>query len=121
MVGAYQSAESFVSPLEMQGPGGKMDKNREAYMKMHDLYLFFVKNRIDLPEPLFDTLSTFINDVRRPVLRLSMQLSMEQAGTGDPERILQVWTEAVEVFKRALPTAKARIEQEFRQILVPTP
>jgi hypothetical protein len=77
----------------------------------------FERNKIYFPEPVCELMAKFVRDVRSPIIRFGMQLGLEQQGRSDPTRKLEVWIEAVEVFDKELPAARAAIEEEFRRML----
>jgi hypothetical protein len=52
LVEALWEAESFLSPMEWSGEPNKREKHQTAMNKLVELYRFFDKHRIYLPEAL---------------------------------------------------------------------
>ena len=121
IVEALWEAESFLSPVQWAGERDKREKHQAAINKLVDLYQFFDKHRIYLPEPLCVSIEQLITDVRSHVINLGVYLTWDDAALQDHTRKekSEVGMAGWKAIKNQVPEVRKKLEDEFRALLGP--
>jgi len=117
MVDAEQIGKQFVyqdSYIE--------SKRQEAYFetgkKLIDFYFFVEKRRIYLPDHICALLTTFLDTVRRSVIRMNIYVPVDQPYNPQLlEEKVKTIKAAYEAFDESIPAARKALETEFRAML----
>lgn len=119
IVEALWEAESFLSPMEWAGEPNKREKHRAAMMKLVEVYRYFDKQRIYLPESLCNDVQGLIEHVRSQVTRFGVYVDLDERTFRDRthEEKLEAWTKGWDVIKDEVPPVRRRLEDEFRKLL----
>jgi len=122
IVEALWTAESFLSPMEWAGEPNKQEKYQEAMKKLVDLYRYFDKTRIYLPEHLCTTLDQLILNVRGHVTKFGIYLRWDDSSMQDHTRKEKqdAWLGGWEAISKQIPLVRKSLEDEFRKLLGPT-
>jgi hypothetical protein len=98
-------------------------RRREAYeateLKLVDLFFFVEKNRIYLPEPVCDLLTSFILAIRSNAISMNVYVRIEPTTINQTliEERAKVLKQVFESFQDKIPAARKALEAEFRTIL----
>lgn len=123
VVEALWEAESFLSPIEWVGEPNKHEKHKAAMDKLVDLYRYFNKHRIYLPERLCSGMEQLVTDVRSHVVSFGVYLPWDDASLPDHTKrekqaaLLAGWN----AIRNQVPPVKRNLEDEFRALLGPGP
>ena len=119
LVEALWESESFLSPMEWAGEPNKLEKHKVAMNKLVDLYRYFDKHRIYLPELLCEALELLITQVRSHVINFGTYLAWDDGALQDHTRKEkhEAWMEGWNAIKNQVPTARKKLEDEFRSLL----
>jgi hypothetical protein len=119
LVEALLEAENFLHPIQDPVEGGKQEKYDQAMNKLVELYRYFEKHRIYLPEEICTSLQDLIQHVR-----LQMIKSGRWARYGDylhsedtRKQMMEAEDSAWEAFTNEAPVARRSLENEFRSLL----
>lgn len=119
LVEALWEAESFLSPIEWVGEPSKKEKHHLAMQKLVELYRFFDKHRIYLPQEQCTALDGLIQEVRSHVICSAAYLRYDD--TALPQHALEqkqkVWDDGWNAIKNQVPAARQSLENEFRALL----
>lgn len=123
LVRAFWEAESFVSPMQWAGEPDIKVKHVTARNSLVELYRYFDKNRIYLPEPLCTSLEQLIRDVRSNVIQFGVWVEYEAGSLPDhaARQKQEAWEKSWEGIKSTIPPARAQLENEFRVLLGSSP
>ena len=119
LVQAYWDASSFVSPIELAGEPDKKQKYVSAMNSLADLFRFFDKNKIYLPEQLCLQLEQFVQGIRRKAIEFGTYVRYEDRSLSN-EQIAKkhdAWGKAWDYFEKEVPEARSSLERELRLIL----
>jgi len=118
-VEALWDAESFLSPMELNGEPGKPEKYRVAMNKLVDLYRYFDKHRIYLPSSLCSSLESLITKIREHVVEFGTYVELPDAGRdiSVQQEKRKAWTDGWTAIKEHIPVAREKLENEFRTLL----
>jgi hypothetical protein len=105
-------AESFLSPMEWVGEPDKKEKYTIALNKLAEVYRYFDRHRIYLPDDLCETLHEFISNIRSYCVNFGVYLPHEQN-----EKYWKAQQEGWDAIKDEAPKTKKALEHEFREIL----
>lgn len=121
IVEALWEAESFLSPIQWAGEPDKREKHQVVIGKLVELYRYFDKHRIYLPNPLCDVVDKLVTDVRMHVGRFSTYLVWEDDALQDHTRKekQEVWLAGWDAIKNQVPIVRKQLEDEFRSLLGP--
>ena len=86
LVEALWEAESFLSPMELAGEPNKREKHQTAMNKLVELYRYFDKHRIYLPETLCVAVEQLVTEVRSHVIKFGVYLTWDDASLQDHTR-----------------------------------
>lgn len=115
---ALVAAESFLSPLQYGDDSHMREKFNTAIDKSNQLYLFFDKHRLYLPEEVCQMLEQLLGDVRGYVIKLGVYFRAERELDGQSQtNRLEAWVEGWEAIKEQVPAARRKLEEEFRALL----
>lgn len=119
LVQAYWDASSFVSPMEFAGEPNKKEKYITAMNAMADFFRFFDKNKIYLPEKACDALESFVKEMRHKIIGFGVYVHHEDAEmpAESIEKKHDAWVTAWEYFEKEVPSTRAVLERELRNIL----
>lgn len=121
LVEALWEAESSLSPMEWSGEPSKRDKHTTAINKLVDLYRYFDKNRIYLPEKLCVVVEQLVKDVRSHVIKFGVYLTwddselQEHTSKDKSDAGMKGW----DAIKTQVPAVRRKLEDEFRSLLGP--
>lgn len=121
LVEALWEAESFFSPMEWSGEPNKREKHQTAMNKLVELYRYFDKHRIYLPEPLCVAVEQLVTEVRSHVIKFGVYLTWDDSSLQDHTRkekndaLMGGWN----AIKNQVPTVRKKLEDEFRALLGP--
>lgn len=119
LVQAYWDTSSFVSPIDWAGEPDKKQKYVTAMNSIAEFFRFFDKNRIYLPEGLCEKFETFIQAMRGKAIGFGVYVRYDDATmpSDSIEKKHNAWTNAWEYFEQEVPSARAALEHELRNIL----
>lgn len=122
IVEALWEAESFLSPMQWAGEPDKSEKHQTAMGKLVELYRYFDKHRIYLPDPLCSVVDKLVTDVREHVIRFGTYLTWDDISLQDHTRKekQEVWMAGWNAIKNQVPLVRKQLENEFRTLLAPT-
>ena len=119
VVVALREAESFLSPMEWAGEPNKKEKYREAINKLVDLYRFFDKHQIYLPNQLCANLEGLVKATRWNVTKFGVWVDYNDASLS-PQSVkekLEAWDTAWDALQKEVKLARTALENEFRSLL----
>lgn len=121
IVEALWEAESFLSPMEWTGEPDKREKHQITMGKLVDLFRYFDKHRIYLPDPLCSVVDTLVTDVRTHVIRFGTYLTWDDKSLQEQTRKEkhEVWMAGWDAIKNQVPVVRKQLEDEFRALLSP--
>jgi hypothetical protein len=119
IVEALWAAESFLSPMEWVGEPKKPEKHRNAMNKLVELYRYFEKHRIYLPDQLCAVVEKLITDVRSHVIRFGVYIDWDNVAlpAHAQEEKHTAWMSGWEAIKTQVPNVQKTLENEFRVLL----
>jgi hypothetical protein len=119
LVDALWDAETFLSPIEWAGKDDKKEKYDQAANKLLDLYRYFERNRIYLPEAICASLENLIRNVRGQMIGFGLWVKSGDhlQSEGSHKEMLEAWISGWEAFKNEAPVARKSLEEEFRLLL----
>lgn len=114
-------AESFLSLMESTNEPNKVDKHNVAINKLVELYRYFDKHQIYLPEHLCKIIEKFVINVRTHVSGFGRYLSWDEDSILEHTRIEKhrAWTSGWEANRNDVPIVRKELEDEFRKLLAP--
>src|SRR5262249_2240554 len=119
LVEAHRASQRFVSSAECSGGPSKREMYDAAVNGAAELYGFFDKNRIYLPEALSRQLEQFFQNIRSEAIEFGTYVTQD---TGhDPAHFtreqMDVWLRAHEYLEKEMPGLRAALEAALRGIL----
>jgi hypothetical protein len=119
LVEALWEAESFLSPMQWAGGPGKKEKYDQAMNKFVELYRYFEKHRIYLPEEICTSLQDLIQQVRGQMVKSGIWVRYGDHLHSDDTRkqMMEAEDSAWEAFTNQAPVARRSLENEFRLLL----
>ncbi|MCP3850383.1 MAG: hypothetical protein GY694_09125 [Gammaproteobacteria bacterium] len=105
-------AESFLNPIEWNGETKKIDKYSIALEKLAEVYRYFDKHRIYLPDELCETLHDYVFNIRSYCFRFGVYLNEDRN-----DEYWKALTKGYDSIKKETPKTKKALEYEFRKIL----
>jgi len=119
MVEALWEAESFLSPIEWAGEPNKREKHGATMEKLVQLYRYFDKHRIYLPDRLCAVVEQLIKDVRAHVMKFGVYVRIDDVSLTDHTRVQKddAWNSGWEAIKNQIPAVRKELEDEFRRLL----
>ncbi len=105
--------------MEWAGEPSKKEKYQASMIKLVDLYRFFDKHRIYLPEHICGTLEQLITDVRSHVTKFGVYLTWDDSSLRDHTRTEKqdAWLGGWDAIKNQIPSVRKNLEGEFRTML----
>jgi hypothetical protein len=119
LVEALWEAESFLSPMEWAGEPNKKEKHQQAMNKLVELYRYFDKHRIYLPNEVCTSLEDLIKNVRTQVIKFGVWVNYENYELTNNSKIQKTnaWDSGWDTIKNEIPIARVSLENEFRSLL----
>lgn len=114
---ALAHVQSFLSPMEWIGEPDKKEKYKGAMNALAELFRYFDRNRIYLPEHLCQSIDAFVDGLRDPTIQFSVYLYMSEHDTEGLKERRKAWREAWKNVESNAPMARKALEKEFRHIL----
>lgn len=114
---ALACVQSFVSPMEWLGEPDKKEKYKTAMQALGELFRYFDRNRIYLPERLCQSIDAFVDGLREPTIRFSVYLGVSEHDSEGLKERTKAWQGAWEKVESSAPLARRALEEEFREIL----
>jgi len=123
LVEALWEAESFLSPMQWAGEPDKKKKYDQAQDKFIELYRYFEKHRIYLPEEICISLQDLIRTVRSQIHGFGVWARYGDHLHSDDSRkqMMEDWDSNWKAFTNEAPVARRSLENEFRLLLGATP
>jgi hypothetical protein len=115
LVEALWEAESFLSPMRSPGDPNMKEMYDQTMDKFVELYRYFDKHRIYLPEEICTSLQNLIQKVRFQVIEVGVRA--KSATLPLTSEMMDAWDLAFEAFKKEVPAARSSLENEFRSLL----
>ena len=117
-VDAEQQGQRFAYVESFTDESKRLEAYFETHKKLVEFYYFVEKRRIYLPEHICALLKTFMDSVRKSVIRINIYATVEHAYNPQVlEEKARVVMEVNEAFEGSIPAARTALEKEFRQIL----
>lgn len=112
-------AESFVSPAEWAGAPSKREKYGKTIDKSAELYRYFEKNQIYLPEHLCILIQEFMQSLRSRVVGFGIHTTRDEDEMTDTalRKMHEAWSEGWSYFATEEPKARQALNYEFRKLL----
>ena len=115
LIEALWEAENLLHPIQAPKEGGKKEKYDQAMNKFVELYRYFDKHRIYLPEEVCASLQDLIQNVRTQVIAVGVRARVENYQTS--REMMEAEDSAWEAFTNEAPVARRNLENEFRSLL----
>lgn len=119
LVETLWEAESFLSPVEWNGEPSKKEKYATSINKIIELFRYFDKHRIYLPEHLCDILDQLITEIRGHVTKYGVYLTWDDSSLQEHTRKekYDAWIGGWEAIRTQIPEVRKKLEDEFRTLL----
>ncbi len=115
---AYQAGEKFILA---DGYTSDHAKQQEASLstqkKLLDFYFFIEKSRIYLPEETCTLLDSFVDIMRKHVIRVGVYGSIGNPTPQTLEERHKAFEDAYTAFEKDIPAVRKALEDDFRQML----
>jgi hypothetical protein len=115
LVEALWEAEDLLSPTRWTGEPDKAEKYEQARIKLAELYRYFDKHRIYLPEEMCTSLQNLIQNVRSQVIEVGVRIKTEKHLF--TREMMDTLDSSFEAFTKEAPVARKGLENEFRSLL----
>jgi hypothetical protein len=119
LVEALWEAESFLSPMQSAGDDDRKKKYDQAQDKLVELYRYFEKHRIYLPEEICTSLQDLIQNVRSKTIKFGVWVRYGDHLHSEDSRkqMMEAEDSAWQEFTNEAPVARRSLENEFRLLL----
>ena len=119
LVEAQWASQNFVSPAEFGGEPTKAEKYATAMNKAAEFYRYFDKNRIFLPIGFCTQTDEFLKNMRSKVIGFGVYVVQDKTLMPDTahKAMFDAWIQASDYFDDEVPTARAALEHELRNLL----
>jgi hypothetical protein len=121
LVETYWAYYGFVSPLEVHGEPTKLEKFGEVHQAAATLFRYFEENRIFLPSEICETITNFLEGMRRSASNFGMTLlvARDDASVDAQKTMRKAWKDAWGYFDRGIVEPRTALERDFRALLEP--
>ena len=117
IVRLFWNSRRFVLTSEYGSSPSQQEEYGKAQTEIWDFVVFAETNQIYLPDRVYASLETFIDPVKKAVIKAGIYGRIQYPNEQERRKIEAAFTQAYEAFDKEIPAAKRMLEGEFRVML----